>query len=275
MGNTKTQWIDLPGAKQGSLLRLFCFPYAGGSAQMFRAWQRFFPREVSLSPVHLPGRAQRINEPPFKRLKPLVDAVTDAMIHCLPDAFAFWGHSMGALISFEVARALRRKGRSGPLALFVSGRIAPQIPDPDPPTFCLSDPEFIARLGQLNGTPKEFLAHPELIQVFLPTIRADFELAETYMYEPEGPLACPIYAYGGMEDKDVTVDNLRAWQEQTSGKCEVRVFPGDHFFIHSSTATVISALSNDLLRVSPWSTNANKLSVAPGNSYPGIDLRGG
>jgi medium-chain acyl-[acyl-carrier-protein] hydrolase len=96
MGNA--QWVELVASKRRGSLQLFCLPYAGGSSQMFRAWERFFSRDVSLSLVHLPGRAQRIQEPPFKRLKPLVDAVADAIIDRLPDAFAFWGHSMGALI---------------------------------------------------------------------------------------------------------------------------------------------------------------------------------
>ena len=184
-------------------------------------------------------------KPPFKKYKPLVTALADAMIPEIPPAFAFWGHSMGALISFELARELRRRDQPAPLALFLSGRGAPQIPDPDPPIFNLPEPEFIAELRRLNGTPRELLDSPELKELFLPTIRADFELVETYEYEPEAPLSCPICAYGGLQDTDVPAANLKEWQKQTSGAFKARMFPGDHFYIHTST-DLLHALRRDV-----------------------------
>jgi medium-chain acyl-[acyl-carrier-protein] hydrolase len=148
---------------------------------------------------------------------------------------------MGALISFELARELRRRGQPAPLALFLSGRGAPQIPDPDPPTFNLPEPEFIAELRRLNGTPKELLDSPELKEFFLPTIRVDFELVETYEYEPGATLTCAICAYGGLQDTSVPAANLKAWQKQTSGPFKARMFPSDHFYIHNS-ADLLHAL---------------------------------
>lgn len=248
MKKSQSKWFEnLPEGNDGAL-RLFCFPYAGGSAQVFRSWQRHFLTEASLSLAHLPGRAARIGEPPFKQYKPLVNALADAIIPELSPAFVFWGHSMGALISFELARELRRRGQPGPLALFVSGRVAPQIPDPDPPTFNLPEQEFIAELRRLNGTPGELLDRPELREFFLPTIRADFELVDTYVYESGDPLACAIHAYGGLQDATVPIADLRAWQKQTSGAFKVRMFPGDHFFIHTS-ADFVHALRRDVLDV--------------------------
>lgn len=188
----------------------------------------------------------RISEPPFRRIKPLVEALAQAMVPRPETPFAFWGHSMGALISFELARELRRLGRNGPVALFVSGRTAPQVPDHDPPTFNLPEKEFIAELRRLNGTPKEVLDSPELTQLFLPVIRADFELVENYVYEPEEPLDCPIHVYGGLEDSAVPTGNLKAWQIQTSGPCATRMFPGGHFFVHTCAADVISILRRDV-----------------------------
>ena len=133
MKKSQSMWFEnLPEGKDGAL-RLYCFPYAGGSAQVYRGWQRHFAPQAALSLARLPGRATRIGEAPFKQYKPLVNALADAIIPELPPAFAFWGHSMGALISFELARELRRRGQPAPLALFLSGRGAPQIPDPDPP----------------------------------------------------------------------------------------------------------------------------------------------
>ena len=246
MKKSQSMWFEnLPQGRDGAL-RLFCFPYAGGSAQVFRGWQRHFAPQAALSLANLPGRAARVGEPPFKQYKPLVNALADAIVPQLPSAFAFWGHSMGALISFELARELRRRGKPAPLALFLSGRGAPQIPDPDPPVFNLPDPEFIAELRRLNGTPRELLDSPELKEFFLPTIRADFELVETYEYEPEEPLTCAIHAYGGLQDTNVPAANLKAWQQQTSGPCKVRMFPGDHFYIHTSN-DLLHALRRDVL----------------------------
>src|SRR5437763_1065162 len=157
MKKSQSMWFEnLPEGRDGAL-RLYCFPYAGGGAQIYRRWQRHLAPQAALSLAHLPGRTTRIREAPFKRYKPLVNALADAMIPELPPTFAFWGHSMGSLISFELARELRRRGQPAPLALFLSGRGAPQIPDPDPPTFSLPEPEFIAELRRLNGTPRELL----------------------------------------------------------------------------------------------------------------------
>jgi medium-chain acyl-[acyl-carrier-protein] hydrolase len=252
MKKSQSMWFEnLPGGKDGAL-RLFCFPYAGGSAQVFRGWQRHFAPQAALSLVCLPGRGARIGEPPFKQYKPLITALADAIIPDIPPAFAFWGHSMGALISFELARELRRRGQPAPLALFLSGRGAPQVPDPDPPTFNLPEAEFISELRRLNGTPRELLDSPELKEFFLPTIRADFELVETYEYETEPPLTCNICAYGGLQDDHVPAANLKEWQKQTSGAFKVRMFPGDHFYIHTSN-DLLHALRRDLLDVLPES----------------------
>lgn len=252
MKKSESLWFENLSEGGDGAVRLYCFPYAGGSAQVFRAWQRHFGPQAKLSLARLPGRVPRISEPAFKRHKPLVNALADAMIPELPPVFAFWGHSMGALISFELARELRRRGQPAPHALFLSGRGAPQVPDLDPPTFNLPEPEFIAELRRLNGTPKELLASPELKEFFLPTIRADFELVETYEYEPEAPLNCAICAYGGLQDTNVPAANVKEWQKQTSGAFKVRMFPGDHFYIHSS-ADLLHALRRDVLDVLPES----------------------
>jgi medium-chain acyl-[acyl-carrier-protein] hydrolase len=252
MKKSQSMWFEnLPEGRDGAL-RLYCFPYAGGSAQVFRGWQRHFAPQATLSLARLPGRTTRIGEPAFKKYKSLVNALADAVIPELPPAFAFWGHSMGALISFELARELRRRGQPAPLALFLSGRGAPQVPDPDPPTFNLPEPEFISELRRLNGTPRELLDSPELKEFFLPTIRADFELVDTYEYEPETPLTCAICAYGGLQDTHVPAANLKEWQKQTSGAFKIRMFPGDHFYIHTST-DLLHALRRDVFDLLPES----------------------
>jgi medium-chain acyl-[acyl-carrier-protein] hydrolase len=241
-----SNWFETLAPPRGSSLKLFCFPYAGGSSQMFRGWQRYLSPDVRLCLVHLPGRGVRISDRPFTRLAAMVEALAQAILPELEGAFAFWGHSMGAMINFELARELRRRRLTGPDALFVSGRTAPQIPITNPPTFDLPEEEFVAELHRLNGTPRELLDNPETRHLFLPTIRADFEAVETYHYVPEGPLSCPIYAYGGLQDSDVSPEDLRAWQEQTSARCKARMFPGDHFFIHNPAAGFVYSLREDV-----------------------------
>lgn len=246
MNAQQSLWFEGLGAVHEKSLQLFCFPYAGGSSHIYRAWRRHLPAEVDLCLVHLPGRAKRINEPPFKRLKPLVQALAEAIIPVRRQRYAFWGHSMGALISFELARELRRRGHNLPRALFVSGRRAPQVPTTEPPVSHLPEKEFIAELRRLNGTPEELLQYPETVKLFLPVTRADFQIVETYLYEPEDPLPCGIYAYGGLQDTEASVESLSAWQRQTSSKFKARMFPGDHFFIHSSTTNLVNMLCRDL-----------------------------
>lgn len=241
-----SSWFEAVGPVHEKSLQVFCFPYAGGSAQVYRGWQQHLPRQVSLSLVHLPGRGRRIDEPPFEHLRPLLEMLAEEFATAPREPYAFWGHSMGALISFELARELRRRGHALPRALFVSGCRAPQLPRSRPSIFGLPEREFIAELKRLNGTPEELLQDPETVKLFLPTTRADFQIVETYLYKPEDALSCAIYAYGGLQDAHVSAESLNAWQKQTSSKFRARMLPGDHFFIHSSTASLTNVLSRDL-----------------------------
>src|SRR5215469_10019729 len=197
----QSHWFEAVVPSEKRALQLFCFPYAGGSTQVFRPWQRHFSSEVSLWLAHLPGRGRRIAEPPINSLKELVEVLADAIVPLVREDYAFWGHSMGALISFELARELRRRNHALPGALFVSGHRAPQIPSTEPPLFGLPEQDLISHLQRLNGTPRELLEDPEILKLFLPTLRADFQITETYIYAPADPLACAIYAYGGLQDR--------------------------------------------------------------------------
>lgn len=252
-GSQGSWFEDLQEAREG-VARLFCFPYAGGSAQVFRSWQRSLKPEISLSLAHLPGRGTRISERPFTGLGSLAGVIATEIADHIRGPFAFWGHSMGALISFELARELRRRGQPSPFGLFISGRSAPHIPNTDLPASNLPEKEFIAELRRLNGTPEELLTNPEMRDVFLPIIRADFEMVESYKYETEDPLECPIRAYGGLQDTTVPSDDLRQWSKHTSSRCEVRMFPGDHFFVHSCASEVIHALRDDVSELLPRGT---------------------
>ncbi|HKG20773.1 MAG TPA: alpha/beta fold hydrolase, partial [Blastocatellia bacterium] len=177
-------WIACARPNPRARLRLFCFPYAGGSSASYRPWADRIPRSVELCAVQLPGRGSRLSEPPFDRLVPLVQAIKPIILQLLDKPFALFGHSMGARIAFELARLLRREENLEPAHLFISGCRAPQLPVEDRAVYGLPDPEFIDELRRLNGTPKEVLENRELMQLMIPLLRADFAVCGTYTYMP-------------------------------------------------------------------------------------------
>lgn len=205
------------------------------------------PVSIEVCPVQLPGRFNRIEEPAFRVLPDLVSLLVSEIGSYLDKPFAFFGHSMGALVSFELARYLRRTRNIEPFHLIVSGRRAPQLLDDRRPVHSLSEPEFIAELARLQGTPPEVLQHPELMELALPVLRSDFELCERYSFRSEPPLGCPITAFGGTEDVDVSRADLEAWHQQTSSTLSVRMVAGDHFFIHAFEDWLIDQVTRSLL----------------------------
>lgn len=251
MIETKTldRWLPSPFANTKAALRLFCFPYAGGGSLSFRNWAKDLPSTVEICPIELPGRGFRLHEPAFTRLEPLVQAIAEALIPYLDRPFSFFGHSMGALLSFELARFLRRNNQLLPAHLFVSGRRSPQIPSSNAPTYDLPEPDFLLELRRLNGTPTEVLDNAELMQLLLPTLRADLAVVETSIYQKEVPLDCPITAFGGYEDSEASIDMLLAWREQTNAAFALHMLQGDHFFLHSARSPLLELLSQDLLQV--------------------------
>jgi len=170
-------------------------------------------------------------ERPFAQLSPLIEALAQALVPFLDEPFAFFGHSLGALVGFELVRRIRRQYGVHPVRLFVSAGRAPQIPHRGRPIHTLPDKEFLMELRRLNGTPSELLGHEELMEIMLPVLRADFAVYETYLYSTEPPLNCPISAYGGIQDHRVNESDLEAWRAQTNVSFSLRMFPGDHFFL--------------------------------------------
>jgi len=239
-----SQWIS--NLDSQSTFRLFCFPYAGGGTSIFRTWQDMLPPDVTVCPVKLPGRENRLAEPPFTRISLLVRGMAHALRPFLNCPFAFFGHSMGALISFELARQLRRQKAPEPIYLFVSAQQAPQIPDLTPPLHPLPEADFIEQMRRLNGTPEAILQNTELMRIMLPMLRADFAMCETYMYQEEEPLSCPISVFGGQQDGEVSYNSLAAWRNQTSSTFTLRLLPGTHFFIKDSPP-LLQAISHDLM----------------------------
>ncbi|MFN6518486.1 MAG: thioesterase II family protein [Nostoc sp. CreGUA01] len=243
---TLNSWINCPQPNPQANLRLFCFPYAGGSSTVFRTWPNSLPRNVEVCAVEYPGRGRQMKLEPIAQLKPLVKAIALSLIPHLDKPFAFFGHSMGALVSFELTRLLRLEYNLKPFHLFISAHRAPQIPPTKPPIHALPDPELIEELRTLNGTPKAVLENPELMQIFLPVLRADFSVLETYIYTQQHPLECPISIFGGWQDKEVSQEALQAWQEQAIATVSLQMFDGDHFFIHSHQNSLLKLISQEL-----------------------------
>ncbi|MBW4666589.1 MAG: thioesterase II family protein [Cyanomargarita calcarea GSE-NOS-MK-12-04C] len=239
-------WITCPKPNPQSDLRLFCFPYAGGSSLIFRTWASSLPQNIEVCPVELPGRGGQMKSPPFRQMEPLVKAIAPIILPYLDKPFAFFGHSMGGLLSFELACYLRQEYGKQPSHLCVSATRAPQIPSRKPPIHALPQAEFIQELHRLNGTPASVLENSELMQLLIPLLRADFALLETYTCIQQLPLECPITAFGGLEDQEVNIQELEGWRSQTQNSFQLEMFSGDHFFINSAQSLLLENLSEYL-----------------------------
>ena len=213
-------------------VRLFCFPYAGGGSAIFRQWGSEFRYPIELVPALLPAREGRIREPGYTRLDKMVETLAREISPYLDKPFAFFGHSMGAIIGFELARLLRDERGLEPEHLFVSGRRSPRIPRRDLYIHDLPEAEFVVEIEKMNGTPREVLEHQELMALLIPMLRADFAVCHSYVYEPGKPLRCPITVFGGTRDEEAPRDELEAWCKETTGECNVQMLEGDHFFIN-------------------------------------------
>ncbi|MDI1463731.1 alpha/beta fold hydrolase [Catellatospora sp. KI3] len=234
-------WIVGAPRRTTPSVRLFCLPHAGGSSSAYAGWPALFGPEVEVCPIELPGRHTRWHEPAVTDVDTLVNALATALAGELDVPYALFGHSMGSLLAFELARTLRRRGYGEPRVLFASGGPAPHLRR-EQPLHDKPDPELIERLAAYGGLPDELLAEPELLELLLPIIRADFQLCETYRHRAEAPLACPIVAYAGEQDAEVPLARVRPWQEHTSGPFTQHVLPGGHFFVRSDQDTVLASV---------------------------------
>ena len=233
-------------------MRLFCFPYAGSTAAVFRSWPQYLPSEIELCAVQYTGRGSRLAEPLGEDIVEVMNEIYQDLQQFLNKPFAFFGHSMGALVSYEFARRLQREQQAGPFELFVSGCSAPHVRMFDELTYNLPEPEFLAELRRLQGTPEEVLDNAELMQLMMPIIRADFKASQTYQYVPGPPLECPIRAFGGLKDEMVPREEVEAWSEHTHGSFRAQMLPGDHFFLNTSQSSLTRIIAHELI------TNLNK-----------------
>lgn len=228
-------------------LRMFCFPYAGGGISSYRRWTALVDAGVELCAVQLPGHEDRYAEPAFTRLSDLIPPLAEALAPHLLRPFAFFGHSMGALIAFELARELRRSGRPAPQHLFVSARRAPHLARTRRALHTLPDQELRAELRSLDGTPPAVLENDELMELVLPILRADFAICETYACDPGDPLDVPIGMFGGEDDSETTPREIDLWRQHSRRPGRLRLFPGGHFFLHEHAAALAEAMIQDLM----------------------------
>ena len=243
----QNRWIAWPRERHAAPgLRLFCFPYAGGGASVFRLWRVELSEVAEVCPVQLPGREARLSEPPLSHAAALVARLADGLAPFMDRPFAFFGHSVGALLAFELARELRRRRQRGPIHLFASAFRSPDRPNPNPPLHALPVADFLRELRAYDGTPQEVLDNALLMELLGPALRADFALHETYSYREEPALSCPLTVLGGRDDAKVSVDDLQGWQRMTAGGHEQRLFPGGHFYLHTARSELLAVVAHRL-----------------------------
>lgn len=257
--DTHLSWINKSEFSTSVKIRLFCFPYAGGGASSYRSWESQLPPEIEVCPIQLPGRENRISEAPVTQFTELVEVLADVLKPMLDKPFAFYGHSMGGLLAFEVAKCLRDRFGLLPIHLFIGATIAPQLPNPFP-ALDLTSPLNLTRFLRSLGTSSKVLQNTELMEALLPTMKADFLALESYTYKDNAPLDCPISAFAGSKDRFVSQEDMAAWSQQTLSRFHLESVAGSHLFLESDRQQVLQAISHELAansflhhQVSPFS----------------------
>jgi medium-chain acyl-[acyl-carrier-protein] hydrolase len=232
---SRNPWIGFHKSSSAMRLRLICFHCAGYGASLYRPWLDAIPDSIDIVGIQLPGREARIAEDAFESIDAILDAMQPAIAPLLQAPYAFFGHSMGALLAFALTQRLcigqRLPGQRLPVHLFLSGHQAPRLPPRMPPVHDLSDEDFIEALKRYNGTPPELLASRDAMELFLPMLRADLKACEIYDWPDDTPVSSPITALGGLLDPEVPPEDLDPWAEYTSSCFDVRLFDGDHFYL--------------------------------------------
>jgi medium-chain acyl-[acyl-carrier-protein] hydrolase len=241
--------------RPNATLRLFCFPYAGGGSLVFKGWSSYLPLDIDVCTIELSGRARFSMRGLDGAPAEMFLRMERALRWHLERPYALFGHSAGALMVFLLARRLQADGLALPRALFVAAHRAPQLPRRRAALHELPDDALIRALGELAGTPAEVLDNREMLELYLPALRADLRFSEGYRHEAGPVLRCPIFAFGGVEDREVSETELAAWGAQTSGEFKLTMLSGNHFFLHDKTERLVTEIAQSLERVGFRSEN--------------------
>lgn len=229
-------------------VKLFCFPYAGGSAMIYNSWNKYIKDSIDIKPVELSGRGCRVKESLYNSINEAIEDVYNIVKREINEyPFAFFGHSLGNIIAYELACKIREQKYFQPFHLFLSGRGAPHICKQAEPIHNLSDGEFKKEIMKFGGTPNEFFEHPDLLEVFLPILRNDFRLAENYRYKGKSVVDCDISIFFGKEE-DITTEEIIGWEKYTSKKCSFYPFDGGHFFIKKHIGKIVDIINRTILK---------------------------
>jgi medium-chain acyl-[acyl-carrier-protein] hydrolase len=218
----------------------------GEDAAAFRSWTSELPPAVEVCAAQLPGRGKRMREPLVKRMDALIPSLVDAMRDGVVQPFAIFGHGLGALIAFELARALRRMSLPQPARLFLSAHRAPTLPSRFEDIHGMEESAFREELRRRADVPAEVLEHEELMAIVSPMLRADFETEETYTFSAEDPIDVPFTIFGGSADDTVKESELQAWREHTRAAFRVEMLPGDRFYPRTQRNELLRTISREL-----------------------------
>jgi surfactin synthase thioesterase subunit len=246
-------WFVVPRPRPGAAARLFCLPYAGAGASAYHRWPAAFGQDVEVRAVQLPGRENRIAEDPEFDLADLADAIAAGADR----PYALYGHSLGGRHAFEVVRHLHRTGGPLPVRLYVGGSRAPHI---HAGGFFdglseLDDDALLAKVVAGGGLSDEVLAEPELVELLLPVLRADFTALDEYVFVDGEPLPVPLVAYAGRADTAVTLADVQAWERHAGAGFTVQEVDGDHFFLRDEASRITELVEKDLLSALPGSSS--------------------
>jgi medium-chain acyl-[acyl-carrier-protein] hydrolase len=243
-----SEWAVRLTGRKPEATKLICFPFAGGSAHVFRTLGTSLEPALEVHAVQLPGRGMRLSQPSLTGVAEIVEALDRELDQLVQGPYALYGTSMGALLAFEWARTRRRAGAREPELLCVVGARPPDRADPGWRMHALPSVQFQTALRRYGGTPEAVLAEPELMELMEPMLRADFTVVECYAHAPEPPLAAPVLALGGADDRVVPVAELSGWERHTRGSYRQLTFPGDHFFHRAPAVEAeIAALVSETL----------------------------